>query len=115
MANRNELCGALEVRLAARGVEEWTDLLAAAGVPAGPVNDIAGAVALAQRLGLDPVTWIERPDGSPVALMRNPISLSATPPAYRSAPPTLGADTERVLADILSRGRALPAIPRSLE
>ena len=90
-------------------------IVAAAGVPAGPVNDIAGAVALAQRLGLDPVTWIERPDGSPVALMRNPISLSATPPAYRSAPPTLGADTERVLADILSRGRALPAIPRSLE
>lgn len=98
VAHRDKLRTALEIRLAARGVQEWTELLASAGVPAGPVNDIAGAIELAQRLGLDPVISLERPDGSRVALVRNPITLSATPAAYRSAPPMLGADTEHVLS-----------------
>jgi crotonobetainyl-CoA:carnitine CoA-transferase CaiB-like acyl-CoA transferase len=99
----------LEARLALRGVEEWTELLAAAGVPAGPVNDIAGAIALAQRLGLDPVSSVPRPDGSSIDLVRNPIGLSATPATYRSAPPALGADTQRVLRQrIWTSGPAYP-------
>ena len=59
-------------------------------VPAGVVNDLAGAFALAERLGLDPTVQIPRADGTAAALTRNPIRLSATPPQYRSAPPELG-------------------------
>jgi crotonobetainyl-CoA:carnitine CoA-transferase CaiB-like acyl-CoA transferase len=61
-------------------------------VPAGVVNDIAGAFELARELGLDPVVTIARPDGSTVQLARNPIGLSATSPSYRSAPPRFGRD-----------------------
>ncbi len=57
----------------------------AAGVPAGPVNDVAGAFGLAERLGLDPIVTLHRQDGTTVRLTRNPISLSRTPPRYNSA------------------------------
>ncbi len=85
--NRDALRGALEVRLSARRAAEWAPDLLAAGVPAGVVNDIAGAFTLAHDLGLDPSVSLERADGTRVALARNPIGLSATPPEYRSAPP----------------------------
>jgi crotonobetainyl-CoA:carnitine CoA-transferase CaiB-like acyl-CoA transferase len=35
--------------------------------------------------------------GADVALVANPVRLSATPTSYRHAPPLLGADTEAVL------------------
>ena len=58
-------------------------------MPAGEVNDMRGAFALAASLGLDPVVEVPGPDGGSVALTRNPIGLSRTPPSYRSAPPAL--------------------------
>jgi crotonobetainyl-CoA:carnitine CoA-transferase CaiB-like acyl-CoA transferase len=87
VAHRDELRERLEARLAARPAAEWSDALALAGVPAGRVNDIAGAFELARSLGLDPIVDIPREDGTTARLPRNPISLSATPVTYRSAPP----------------------------
>jgi crotonobetainyl-CoA:carnitine CoA-transferase CaiB-like acyl-CoA transferase len=93
VAERGALRAVLERALARRPVAEWVSELTAAGVPAGAVNDVAGAFALAQRLGLDPVADVA---GTP--LPRSPIRLSASPVAYRSAPPALGADEARWLA-----------------
>jgi crotonobetainyl-CoA:carnitine CoA-transferase CaiB-like acyl-CoA transferase len=53
------------------------------------VNDVAAAFGLAQGFGLDPVIDVVRDDGTSVRLTRNPISMSATPPSYRTAPPRL--------------------------
>jgi len=89
--NRARLRGALEQLLAARPAAEWVHALTAAGVPAGEVNDIAHAFALAERLGLEPIVELAREDGSVARLARNPIRMSATPASYRSAPPELGA------------------------
>ncbi len=85
--NRPALREALEERLAARPASAWAEALTAARVPAGVVNDLAGAFRLAADLGLDPIVSVPREDGSAVELTRNPIGLSATPPTYRSAPP----------------------------
>ncbi len=79
----------LEQRLRARPASYWTDELTEARVPAGVVNDVAGAFALAEALGLDPIVSIPRDDGSVARLTRNPIGLSDTPPTYRRAPPRL--------------------------
>jgi crotonobetainyl-CoA:carnitine CoA-transferase CaiB-like acyl-CoA transferase len=87
VSNRGALRDALEERLAARPAGEWVDRLTDAGVPAGVVNDIAGAFELARTLELSPVVSIEREDGTTIELVRNPIRLSATPPTYRSPPP----------------------------
>jgi crotonobetainyl-CoA:carnitine CoA-transferase CaiB-like acyl-CoA transferase len=91
VANLSELRPALERLLRGRGAGEWAAALTQARVPAGVVNDIPAAFALAARLGLEPVVELQRDDGSTVALTRNPVGLSATPAEYRSAPPPRGA------------------------
>jgi crotonobetainyl-CoA:carnitine CoA-transferase CaiB-like acyl-CoA transferase len=89
VTNRATLKTELLARLAAAPASEWAQRLTAARVPAGVVNDLAGAFALARAVGLDPIVEVPSPDGPPVALTRNPIGLSRTPPTYRSAPPGL--------------------------
>jgi crotonobetainyl-CoA:carnitine CoA-transferase CaiB-like acyl-CoA transferase len=87
--NRARLRSILEERLAARPAAEWARLLSEERVPAGQVNDIAGAFELARRIGLDPIVEVPRRDGAGARLTRNPIRLSLTPVAYRSAPEPL--------------------------
>lgn len=83
--HRDELRSALEDALQAAAAADWQQRLTAAGVPCGVVNDLAGAFALATSLDLSPA--VEVP-GSPVPQVANPLTLSATPPTYRSpAPP----------------------------
>jgi crotonobetainyl-CoA:carnitine CoA-transferase CaiB-like acyl-CoA transferase len=90
VANRVALKHALEQRLVHAPADAWSKRLLERGVPAGCVNDVAGAFRLAEQLGLDPIVAVPRGDGTSVRLPRNPIGLSATPPAYRTAPPPLG-------------------------
>ena len=87
--NREALTRELVARLRLRPAAEWATLLTDARVPAGVVNDIAGAFELARTLGLRPTVDVPGPDGSTVSLTRNPIGLSRTPPSYRRAPPRL--------------------------
>jgi crotonobetainyl-CoA:carnitine CoA-transferase CaiB-like acyl-CoA transferase len=94
VAHRDRLRATLIERLATRTPGAWAADLIAAGVPAGEVNDMASAIALARSLGLEPTVALEREDGSTVDVVRNPIGLSATPPAYWRAPPSLGADDD---------------------
>ena len=84
VANRDALRELLERRLAAAGVDEWSARLGAAGVPAGPVNDLATAFELAESLGLDPVD-----EHAGVRTVRSPLGLSATPAVTRRPPPAL--------------------------
>ncbi|GAA3235438.1 CaiB/BaiF CoA transferase family protein [Dactylosporangium siamense] len=58
------------------------ELLAANGVPCGPVNTVAEGIALAERLGLAPVVEV---DGA--RSVASPIRLSETPVTYRLPPP----------------------------
>ncbi|MGH9106809.1 MAG: CaiB/BaiF CoA transferase family protein [Acidimicrobiales bacterium] len=90
VANREELRAVLEEALAGASAETWSERLAAAAVPAGVVNDLRGAFALAERLGLEPVVEVADHAGPPVRLTRNPVRLSKTPASYRLAPPALG-------------------------
>ncbi len=87
--HRAELGAELERLLAARPAAAWAAELLERRVPAGQVNDLAAAFAFAERIGLEPIVDVPRPDGGTVPLTRNPIRLSATPATYRSAPPPL--------------------------
>lgn len=87
VANRETLKALLERGLATRSAAEWTPLLNQRRVPAGVVNDVAGAFELAARLGLEPTVEIPREEGGSVRLPRSPIRLSETPPSYRLPPP----------------------------
>ncbi|MEV5891780.1 CaiB/BaiF CoA transferase family protein [Nonomuraea fuscirosea] len=87
VAAREMLVPALNAALAGRGADEWFERLTAAGVPCGPINDLAAAFALAADLGLEPAVEL---DG--VGQVANPVRMSATPPSYRRPPPALGQD-----------------------
>jgi crotonobetainyl-CoA:carnitine CoA-transferase CaiB-like acyl-CoA transferase len=89
VANRDELRPLLEEALRARPASEWAALLTDRRVPAGVVNDLAGAFDFAASLGLEPTVEIPRPNATPAKLTRNPIRLSKTPPSYRLPPPRL--------------------------
>ncbi len=91
--NREELRPLLLDRLAGRSAQEWFEILTAAGVPCGPINDIRGGVELAERLGLDPIVVA---GGMPT--VRNPIRMSATPARYHLAPPAMDADGDDIRA-----------------
>ncbi|WP_424463335.1 CaiB/BaiF CoA transferase family protein [Pseudoclavibacter helvolus] len=91
--HRTELRALLVARLGERDAHEWVELLTAARVPAGLVNDVAEAFAFAESLGLAPVVELGGEGGSPGEHVRstaNPIHLSATPARYRSPSPDLG-------------------------
>jgi len=94
--HREELYDVMCERLASAGAGQWFERLSSAGVPAGPINDIAGAFALAERLGLAPVAEV---DGVPT--VANPIRLGRTPISYRSAPPELGVSTSDRLSAVI--------------
>ncbi|MCV7065961.1 CoA transferase [Mycolicibacterium farcinogenes] len=88
--HRDELCALLEARLITQGADHWYDVLTAAGVPAGPINDMAEAFTFAEKLGLTVTVPVP---GSSTPQVANPVSLSVTPPQYRSGPPRLGQGT----------------------
>lgn len=93
VAHREGLITRLSRVLAGRTADEWFAVLSAAGVPCGPLNDVGQGMALAERLGLEPIVEVE---GS--AQVANPLRLSATPVSYRRRPPGLGADGDEILA-----------------
>ena len=82
---------------------EWVDGLAGLGVPCGPVNDISQVFEDPQirhrEMKID-IPHHQSKSGT-VPLLGNPIKMSATPPAYRQAPPTLGQHTDEILREML--------------
>ncbi|MCA4724856.1 CaiB/BaiF CoA transferase family protein [Mycolicibacterium fortuitum] len=85
--HRDELCALLEAEFSNHGADHWYGVLTAVGVPAGPINDMAEAFTFAEKLGLAVTVPVP---GSSTPQVANPVSLSATPVQYRSAPPRLG-------------------------
>ncbi len=83
VAHREELAAALAGPLGSRTADAWCEELTAAGVPCGPVNDLAAAFDLADRLGLAPRVPESAAGPGQVA---HPIRFGATPPSYRAAP-----------------------------
>ncbi|MEA5446742.1 CoA transferase [Gammaproteobacteria bacterium AB-CW1] len=101
VANREQLLPLIEQVLAKQPRRHWLDLLEAAEVPAGPVNDMAAVFDDPQvrHRGLARTLWHERLGGVPS--VANPL-LSGTNWADSSKPPPLpGEDTETTLKDRL--------------
>ena len=99
--NRDEIVAILQRVFETHTMREWLDALERVGVPCGPINTVADVFAdpqvQARGLRLD----LPHPTIGSVPSVANPIKYSATPLSYRSAPPTLGADTDEILRDVL--------------
>jgi len=90
-AHRDALGAELAPRLATQPVAEWVERLRAARVPAGPVHDVAQALAFAEEIGLAPVDVT-----GGVGTVRPPYGLSETPATVRLPPPGLGEHDEEI-------------------
>ena len=101
VANRDELIPQLRQITVFKSTAQWIELLEQAGVPCGPINDLAQVFAdphvQARGLRLD----LPHALGSLAPQVASPIRLSATPVEYRLAPPLLGQHTEQVLQSLL--------------
>jgi formyl-CoA transferase len=94
VAARRQLREQLEARLAQATAAVWQARLTEVGVPAGEVQDVAGAFALAARLGLEAVV---RPAGDGATpLVALPVSFSGFAPAPARRPPTLSEHDQQV-------------------
>ena len=82
------------------------DRLAAAGVPAGPVNKVSEVFADPFIAARKVVHEFTRSDGAHIPSVAFPGKLSATPATMRRPPPRVGEDEASVLADWLGRDAA---------
>ncbi|MFN7194900.1 MAG: CaiB/BaiF CoA transferase family protein, partial [bacterium] len=91
----------IERALAAADTRHWLAAIDAAGVPCGPINDVAQALADPQIASRNMVVTVDDPDVGTLRMAGNPIKLSgvADPPTRRPAP-ALDADRAAILAEL---------------
>jgi len=111
--HRDLLVGLIAQRLAKRPAREWLARLEPAGVPCGPINDLAQVFADPQVRHRGMEVRVPHPAAGEVRVVANPMKLSASPITYESAPPTLGQHTDEVLRSLL--GMDVDAIERLRE
>jgi formyl-CoA transferase len=111
--NRAELVPLLEAIVRQKPVAFWAERLEAAGVPCGPINSIAQALADPQALARGLRIDLPHPTAGTVPLVGTPIRMSGSPPAYRRPPPLLGEHTDEVLRELAGLDAAAVAALRS--
>ena len=95
--NRAELTRLLSEVFKKKTTKDWIDALEAAGVPSGPINDLAQVFAEPQARARGLRFELPHPSAGKVALVRSPMRFSETPVEHDLPPPTLGQHTEEVL------------------
>jgi crotonobetainyl-CoA:carnitine CoA-transferase CaiB-like acyl-CoA transferase len=110
--HREVLVPMLEDILRKRTVSEWVALLEPIGVPVGPINDLAQVFEHPQVKSRGLQLELPHPLSGSVPGVANPIRMSATPPRYSTAPPTLGQHTDEVLKSLGLEAAELDALRR---
>ncbi|HZR71245.1 MAG TPA: CaiB/BaiF CoA-transferase family protein [Burkholderiales bacterium] len=99
--NRAEMTRLLAQVFAKRTTREWVELLEAAGVPNGPINDVAQVFEEPQVKARSVKLELEHPVAGRLPTVASPMRFSATPVEHRLAPPVLGQHTDEVLRGLL--------------
>jgi crotonobetainyl-CoA:carnitine CoA-transferase CaiB-like acyl-CoA transferase len=101
VANRAVLIPLIRQATVFKTTAEWVAALEQAGVPCGPINDLAQVFADPQVLARGLRVDVPHSLGGTLPQVASPIRLSETPVEYRHAPPLLGEHTESVLQRLL--------------
>ena len=101
--NREALIERVIVLMKRRPRAWWVEELEREGIPYGVVNNFRQVYedphVRARGMQFD----MPHPAAGSVPLVRSPVNLEGSPPAYRLAPPMLGEHTESVLRDVLGK------------
>lgn len=99
--HRDLLVEQLQKKFIEHSTAEWVEQLTAAGIPAGPINNVAQILADPQIAAREMVVEIVHASGAPLKLLGPVPKFSATPARVQSPPPLLGQHTEQVLRELL--------------
>ena len=99
--HRAVLVPLLAERFLARPVAWWVAALEAAGVPVGPVQTVAEALADPQARALGIVREVDHPTAGRLRLVGSPIHLNGAAPPIRRPPPLLGQHSAEILSEVL--------------
>ena len=97
--NRDPLTAELERTLVTRPVAAWVDVLNAAGIPTGPVLDMAQVFADPQVLARQMFVQLPHPEVGTFKTTGLPVKLERTPGAITRRPPLLGEHTDELLKE----------------
>ena len=98
--NRAELIPSLQKMFDKQPASTWLEQLAAAQIPAAPINTVEEAVNDAQTLARNMIVQLEHPSLGIARSIGNPIKFSETPVSYRLPPPMLGEHTRKILESL---------------
>lgn len=102
VANRADLIAMMNAVIVLRDRAYWMEQFETAGVPCGPINDIADVFADAQVKARGMKITMPHAEAGDIPLVASPLRLSDTPVRYGKAPPPLGMDTRDVLTSLLA-------------
>jgi crotonobetainyl-CoA:carnitine CoA-transferase CaiB-like acyl-CoA transferase len=99
--NRVELTRLLQEVFLGKTTSEWVALLEAAGVPNGPINNIAQVFEEPQVKARGVKIELAHPVAGRLPSVASPMRFSGTPLEFKLAPPVLGQHTDEVLTKLL--------------
>ena len=100
LANRAALIVEIEKVTVTEPSAVWLRRLDRAGVPSGPINNYAEALADPHTLARDMVVDLTHPGAGAIKALGVPVKLSATPGAVDRPAPLLGQHTAEILAEL---------------
>jgi len=101
--NRAEITRLLQALFLKRTKRQWIELLDAAGVPNGPINDVAQVFEEPQVRARGVKIELEHPVAGLLPMVASPMRFSETGLEYKRPPPLLGQHTDEVLRGLLGR------------
>ncbi|WP_395007318.1 CaiB/BaiF CoA transferase family protein [Undibacterium sp.] len=99
--HRDVLVPLLKDMVKRQSKKAWIRALETAGVPCGPINDLAEVFQDPQVQARGMQMQMPHPTAGKVPLVASPIKLSKTPVRYEQAPPLLSQHTEECLRELL--------------
>jgi formyl-CoA transferase len=102
---RDAIAAIIQAWTVTRPKAEVVRLLATAGVPAAPVNNVAEMVADPQVQAREMFVEYQHPEHGPLRITGSPLKLSETPGRVRWLAPMPGAHNEEIFCGLLGHSR----------